>query len=368
MHVAETASRGGAGRPLRVGIIGTGFGARVQAPLFGRHPAFEVAAVASVARGDVERVRRESGVERVLTDWRALLEEPLDLVSVTSDPAHHKEMVLAALERGHAILCEKPMALDAGEAEEMVSARERAGRPGWIDFEFRFRPARQKTREILASGRLGRILHVSYIGRDAGYHRLAENRLGWLGRRATGGGVLGAVGSHAIDALRWWLGDEFASLEARLITHVPEVTLPDGEREVRDADDAFQVIGETRSGIRFEMAFVRASRHLSGWRLEVLGSEGTLVMRGDRELELGLGDEPLRPVPLEPTPAPPADLPAAARPYWDAFPPFLDHLARALRGGEEPGLARFEDGLAVQRVMDAVREAAETGRRVMLPR
>lgn len=169
---------------IRVGVIGTGFGAKVHVPVMQNHPGYEVVAVASVSRGRLEEVKEETGVDKVYDNWEAMLEnEQLDLVSVASAPMLHHDMVVKAFNHGCHVLCEKPMAFSAEEAQSMMKARDEAGKVGLINFEYRFLPARQKVKEMIESGKIGKILHVNFSLNIAGYERYATSKRGWLSQK-----------------------------------------------------------------------------------------------------------------------------------------------------------------------------------------
>jgi predicted dehydrogenase len=356
-------------RKIRVGIIGTGFGARVHAPLMIDHPNYEVVSIASVHRGRPDVVRRETGIENVYTNWQEMLEkESLDLVSVASNPFHHHEMVIKAYEHGYHVLCEKPMALDADQSKEMIEARDRAHRMGWINFEFRFLPARLKVKEIIESGKLGRIMHITYKGNSAGYSSFSSRRRGWLGQKESGGGMLGAIGSHMFDSLLWWYDAPVSGITGQLTTHFPKWSGEDGEVEVRTADDAFQVMGTFEDGTTFSTELFFSGKHVAHrWRLEIFGTEGTLVMTDDQKVELGLGDEPLQQLMLDPLRTVPDSIPSTAISYYHPFYSMLTDLYRSLfLQDPQVNIASFEDGHRVQLILDAVRRSAEEGRRIYL--
>ncbi|QOR64647.1 Gfo/Idh/MocA family oxidoreductase [Cytobacillus suaedae] len=352
---------------IRVGIIGTGFGAKVHAPLMKLHGGFEVVAISSVSRGNVDEVRNTSLVDNVYTDWKLMLKkEELDLVVVASAVHLHKEMVLAAYEKGVHVLCEKPMAFDRSETEEMISARENVGRLGLINHEFRFLPARSKVKEILESGNLGDITHIRYQASFANYTGLSTRSRGWLGQKETGGGMLGALGSHMIDALHWWTNSRFSEVFANLPIHVPTSTEADGTVEVRTADDGFQVIGSLSNGSTVTLELISAARQTKDtWRLEVFGANGTLVMLDDNKVFLATGDTGLESVELAPEIKAPEEMPAVAARYYNSFNRMLDALQETVESGVKHSyLADFENGHTTQKVLDAVRRSHEEGRRV----
>ncbi|RFB38340.1 Gfo/Idh/MocA family protein [Brevibacillus sp. VP] len=208
---------------LKVGIIGTGFGASVHAPLFQAHPQFEVIAITSVSGRNTEQVRKATGISNIYSDWKTMLtSEALDLVSVTSAQYQHKEMVCDAFAHGYHVLCEKPMALNLNEAQEMIAARDHANRFGAINFEFRYLPARSKVKEIIESGQLGRIIHIRYQGNALNYLSHHSGYKSWKEDKALGGGTLNSIGSHMIDSIQWWFQEPIASVFGQTPIHSPE--------------------------------------------------------------------------------------------------------------------------------------------------
>ena len=352
---------------FRAGIIGTGFGAKVHAPMMDHHEGFEVVAVSSVSRGNVEEARKASGIENIYTDWRQMLEqEKLDLVVVASAVYLHKEMVAAAYEKGVHVVCEKPMALDVAETEEMMAERDKAGRLGLINHEFRFLPARTKVKEIMENGKLGEILHVRYQCSFASYTGLISKPRGWLGQEEKGGGMLGAIGSHMTDALQWWMNSTFKEVFAQLPIHISTQTDDQGNTEHRTADDAFQIIGSLENGATVTLELLSAARQTEHtWRLEVYGTEGTLVMLDDNKVLLSEGNSALQEVELAAALEAPSTMPQIAARYYNGFQRALDALHETLVSGEKhPYLADFDHGHSTQKVLDAVRTSAREGRKV----
>src|SRR5437016_10077317 len=102
---------------VRIGIIGAGFARTTQIPGFKNCEGAQIVAIASAHREHAEEVAREFEIPRVESDWRALVaRDDIDLVSVVTPVVTHCEITLAALEHGKAVLCEKPMAMNAAEA------------------------------------------------------------------------------------------------------------------------------------------------------------------------------------------------------------------------------------------------------------
>ncbi len=355
---------------LKVGIVGTGWGVRTQVPAF-RAAGLEVAGIWARSEAKARRVAAEHGIPFATADVGALLERPeIALVSVTTPPATHLPFAEAALAAGKHVLCEKPTALDAAEAEAMLQASAaHPGRLARIDHELRFVPAFGRFRELLADGYVGEIHHAeaSHLGPG----RLdPEQRWDWWSDRAQGGGYLGALGSHYLDLLAWLLGRPVAAVRATLATFVPERRDGDGVLRPVTADDFALVALRFAGPIEApEAPEAPGLLHLSAavaspppHRLLVAGSEGALRYEGRRLLGRKRGareDEDF-------TPDSGAPLPAGLRDNdWTLG---SIHLARALHaflaeGRAEP-LARaatFADGLATQRLLDAARASADEG-------
>ncbi|HEV2762268.1 MAG TPA: Gfo/Idh/MocA family oxidoreductase, partial [Pyrinomonadaceae bacterium] len=193
---------------VRVGVIGTGFARTVQIPAFVACEGARVVAVASGRRENAERVAREFGIPSVCDSWRELVaREDVDLVSIVTPPVSHLEMTLGALDAGKAVLCEKPFAMEATQADAMRERARAAGRLAHVDHELRFLPARRMMRDLLRAGAIGRVRHARFTFGGGG-RASSERAWDWRPDAGAGGGVLGAIGSHAVDSLRWLLGAE----------------------------------------------------------------------------------------------------------------------------------------------------------------
>ncbi|MFB6468283.1 Gfo/Idh/MocA family protein [Cytobacillus sp. Hz8] len=352
---------------IRVGIIGTGFGAKVHAPIMRFHDGFEVVAIASVTRRDMTDIKRISGIENVYTDWRLMLMvEDLDLIVVASAVHLHHEMVIEALKYGTHILCEKPMAQCLAETEEMIAEQNKVQTFGFINHEFRFLPARTKVKEILNSGILGPIFHIRYSGTFSNYSSLVSTQRGWLGQKETGGGMLGAIGSHMIDSLHWWFNSHFQEVFANLPIHIPVQIDKHGNSEFRTADDAFQVIGTLENGATVTMELISAARKIkNNWSLEIFAKEGTLIMLNDSQVFFSYEDEPLEEIDLAEDLTVPSTIPAYAARYYNGFQRMLNALYESLTSGNQHCLlADFENGRDTQKVLDAIRQSSKKGKRV----
>ncbi len=343
---------------IKLAIIGTGNMAGQQAREFAKLSRVRITACCDIDAARAQAFAAEHQIAHAYSSVRALLAaEQLDAVSVVTPDAAHKPVVLAALRRGLHVLCEKPLAVNARDAKQMLDAARRAGVINMVNFSYRNAAALQKARTLAASGALGRILHVEASYLQSWLARLLdaqEIRPGALWRLSTAmgsNGTLGDLGVHIVD---------FATSVAGAITHVGGqlatfskgafgskyrgVTLDANDScmlSARFANGALGVIHSTRWG----------AGHNNSLLLRVFGDRGALEVDLDRswgELRVCIGRKNLAAHAWETLRCP-------------ATPNIYQRFARSIASGrnDQPD---FETGWNVQRCLDACRRSARTGR------
>jgi predicted dehydrogenase len=353
--------------PVGIGIIGTGFARTTQIPGFRDCMGAKVVAIASGHRERAEAVAREFGIEHVAADWQELVERnDVDLVSIVTPPSTHMEITLAALEQRKAVLCEKPMALNADESARMVERAGTAGVLALIDHELRFLNSRRTMRGMLQTGAIGTVRHCNYVFRSD-YRGIADRAWDWWSDSAMGGGTLGAIGSHVIDSFRWMLDTEISKALGMLSTHIKQRTdKTTGEPRVVTTDDEAKVLFRFADGPLTEdatgaaaLSVVESGKYEN--RLEIYGTKGALMVEETGELwRSPTGSSVWRPVQVD------QDHMAQGmrESSWSrGFTAFAVAICEALRGGRNTvnDAATFEDGHRVQLVLDAIRASNESG-------
>lgn len=356
---------------IGVGFIGTGFARSVQMPAFA---ACENARITSVASGSLENARASAelfNVGHFTDDWRETIERgDVDVVCITTPPNLHREMTLHALEHSKHVIAEKPMAMNAGEAAEMVAAAAKSSVIAIIDHELRFLPGRLKACEMIRNGEIGPVRHVKYLFRSA-FRSDPQHKWNWWSDAAQGGGALGAINSHVIDSFRWLTGSEIESVSCQLNTGIKERTDSSGERRpVTTDDEANMLLSFTDTDlVKGATALVSVSM-MEGPdyenTVEAHGEKGAIRIGSNGELSIALlGEKEWRKVAIRP--AKEIDgMPNTgfARGFVELAPLFIDAVRRGDRTLENA--ATFDDGLAVQKVLDAARESDKTGNRIKL--
>ena len=204
------------GRRLRWGVLSTADIARKKwIPGVRRSPAgrSEVVAIASRDVATAERVARELAIPRAHGSYEALLADPeVDAVYIPLPNHLHLEWTLAAARAGKHVLCEKPLALSAADAQRMVEAADAAGVRLMEAFMYRLHPSWQAVRELVAAGRIGTLQSIqswfTYYNDDPGNIRNI---------RAAGGGALFDVGCYCVNLSRMLFGAEPERVEAAIV-------------------------------------------------------------------------------------------------------------------------------------------------------
>lgn len=367
--------------PLGVAMIGYAFMGKAHSNAwrnvasFFDVPAFEQKVLVGRDAAAVSEAAGKYGWAETAADWRTVLDrDDIHIIDVCAPGWMHAEIAIAAFEAGKHVLLEKPLANTLAEAKAMTAAAQAArarGIQSMVGFNYRRVPALALAKELITEGRIGTVRHVR-----AAYLQdwLADDQapMTWrLKKETAGSGALGDIASHAIDQVLFLLGDQVTEVSGRLRTFVnrrPGTNGPASGLEEVTVDDAAWATLSLASGA---IASVEASRVATGRKnslqLEVYGDHGAIRFDLENLNELAFLD---------------ATAPAREQgfrrilvnepehPYLQAWWPqghiigwehTFTHEVRdfllAVSSGTAPSPS-FEDGLEVQRILDAVEESA----------
>ena len=294
-------------RTLNIGLIGSGFMGQAHADAFRRaamlykdlpavpHLYMLADATPELAANAAARF----GFEKSTGDWRELVNDPaVDVVDITSPNLLHHEMALAAIAAGKHVYCEKPLSVTVAEAEEMTAAAEAKGVKTMVAFNNVKTPAAMLARQIIEAGEIG--TPTRFRGWfDQGFFNDPDLPFNWrCTRREAGSGALGDLGSHVVSVAQYLMGGVESTI-AQTQTYFPTRPVADAaagysskagadapRREVEN-EDQVQAMVRFASGAG---GIIEASRIAAGkvfgiyW--EIAGTEGTIIMDGERFNEL----------------------------------------------------------------------------------
>ncbi len=206
---------------MKFAIIGAGTIGRLRADTVKQHPQARLLGVMDPVAELAARAVQGTDA-KTFTDWRPLLELPgLEAVMVSSPVQYHEEAVVAALEAGLHVLCEKPLSNTVEACRRMVQAAEASGRVLATGFNHRYYPSIKFMREVIRDGRIGTVDHLRVFGGHDGLHNF---RADWQYRAPqSGGGAMMDVGIHMTDLAAHFLGgiDEVYGVSSNRIWQVP---------------------------------------------------------------------------------------------------------------------------------------------------
>ncbi len=276
---------------VRIGLIGTGGMAKWHAKRFKEIKGARLTACCDIVPGRAEEFARKHGIPAAYTSLEEMLDrEPLDGVSVVTPDHAHAGAALAAIRRGLHVMCEKPLADNLQDAKKMYRAARKAGVLTAVNFSYRNAPATQRAAELVAQGRVGRVLHVEgcylqswLVGKYWGDWRQAEGFLWRLSVRHGSLGVLGDIGVHLYDLVDFVVGP-FGVLNCDLPVFKKDP--PRVGRYVFDANDSMLTTVRFCNGAHGVLHASRwATGHANTVALRVYGDRGALDLNLDRPAE-----------------------------------------------------------------------------------
>jgi len=369
-------------QPLRIGMIGYGFMGRAHSNGYNRVKDFfdleylpVLQAVAARDPAKAQAFADRWGYKRVETDWRKLVaSDDIDAIDICTPNNLHAEIAIEAARHGKAILCEKPLSMDAAEGEKMCAAVEKAGVANMVWYNYRRIPAVTFAKNIIDSGKLGRIFHYRAeflqdwtISADLPQGGAALWR---LDAAAAGSGVTGDLLAHCIDTALWLNGavsDVTAMTETFVKERKHQLT---GKVEPVTIDDACSFLCHFKNG---SLGLFESTRYARGhkalytfeingenmslkWdlsdlhRLQVFDYNDAGPMRGWKSIHVTDSDHPYM------------DkwwVPGLAIGYEHSFvhqvADFLECYAK-----KQPAHPTFRDALETQKVCDAVLSSAKS--------
>ena len=327
------------------------------------------------------------GWQETETDWKKVVgRDDVDVVVITTPPTVHRDIAVAAAKAGKHVFCEKPISLNAAEAQEMYDAAEKAGVVHYLNHEYRRCPAIALAKRLIDEGKIGRVFHwrSAYLQSwlvdpdfPLTWHQIKE---------LAGSGVQAGLNSHCVDLARFLVGD-IKSVVAMMTNFIKERPLPSadagtfkagssdsGEKGEVTVEDAISMIVEFENGAQgsFEVTSFAPGRKNYNY-FEIYGDKGSLLFDLERmnELEFFSAEDPeyaqgfrtiLATEPCHDFVAnwwPPGHMLGFEHQFHHGVVDFLAAIEKS-----ETVTPNFKDGVEIMTILEAGLSAAETGTRV----
>ena len=352
---------------LRLGLIGTGFMGPAHVEAYQKigleqpESGCAVEAVCDLRPEVLTEFANRFGIVKAYSDAAQLIDDPdIDAVSIITPDRFHASLSIAALEKGKHVLCEKPLAVDYGEAQRMVAAAQASGLRNMVNFSYRVAPALQQAQQIVASGEIGEIVHMEarYLQSWLSCREWRDDPT-WLWRLSSehgSKGALGDIGVHILDFASFPVSQQagdIAAVQCMLQTFESLKGKQQGPYTL-DANDSALISAQLENGA---LASIHTSRwatgRLNSLYLAIYGSKGGIKINLDESPHiLQLCDQENK-----------------DRGHWytvhcPATPSNYERFVQSIQTGgtQQPDFAR---GAKIQRVLDACFvSASERGRLV----
>jgi predicted dehydrogenase len=359
---------------IRLGLIGASvqgtWSSRSHLPALRASSEMELTAVCTTKADSAEAARQAYGARLAFDDYRRMVASPeIDAVAVVVRVPSHYAPTRMALEAGKHVYCEWPLGRTTAEAAELSALAKARRLVTAVGLQARVNPALMYMKEQVEAGYVGEVMaiHVSLL-REGVLSRPSHRT--WQRDVELGANTLTIAAGHAVDAMRFIAGD-WSRLSAVVATQAKQ-WLDTGSGALLDATSPDNVLlgGCLTSGAVASVHVAAIPFAGSGYRMEIYGREGTLVVSGEDSPQLGRvvlhgakrGEELARmPIPERFT------LAAAGTPAGEAVNvgQMYTLFARAIRGGESHQ-PTFEIALDLHRLIDAIRQASDSGREATL--
>lgn len=347
---------------IRIAIVGTGGMANAHAKAFQAVRGCKLVAGVDVDPGRVRDFCTCYGITAAYGSVAELLKQcDFDAASVVTPDSFHVPCALPLVKAGKHVLCEKPIAPTAPEGLKLVKAAERAGVINMINFSYRNSPVLHTARDLVAAGRLGRIMHF-----EAHYLQTWltspvwgdwKTTPAWLWRLSTAHGskgVLGDIGVHIVDLATYVADQKVTSLNARLKTFDKAPGGRVGEYVLDANDSAYLRVGLSGGGMGVISTTRWATGQPNSLALSLYGDKGGLRLDLDKsrsELDVCLGKN-------------------VAKAHWETVkcrptPTMYDRFIRSIKSGRNDA-SDFRRGWEVQKVLDACFVSEEKRREISI--
>jgi predicted dehydrogenase len=363
-------------KPLRIGLIGYGFMGRAHSNAFAQaghfFPSDHQIVLQAVCGRDAAAAQKFAdkwGYQSIETDWKKLIaRKDIDLIDIATPNNLHSQQAVAAAQAGKMILCEKPLGLNAKDAEKMVAAVEKAKVPNMVWYNYRRCPAVTLAKHLIDAGKLGRVFHyrANFLQDWTISPDLPQGGTGlWrLDAKVSGSGVTGDLLAHCIDTAMWLNGgikdvcamtETFIKARKHTLTGKTEkVTIDDACAFLCHFDNGSLGLFESTRYARGHKAlytFEINGEHMSlKWdlhdlhRLQIFDHKDAGTERGWKSVHVSDGDHPY---------CGNWWVPGLQLGYEHSFVHQVADFLQALDTGK-PARPNFKDGLACDYVVDAV--------------
>ena len=269
---------------LNIAIAGTGFGASVHLPALRYSENLNVSSFFHHKKSKKEEIENKYGL-KCYCDWGELISNNnIDGIIIATPPESRFELAKEALKNNKHLLLEKPVAITSEEIEELQRIALKNNLSVCVDFEYRAVPHFLQAKEIIDQNKLGKIFLIK-LDWIMSSRSNPEREWNWYSLSEKGGGVVGALGTHAFDILHWFFGD-IKNVSAQISTSITKRPKSNQMFDVTSEDICLaniEIDNYVGSLLPCQVSLSSVSKNGSGFNLEIYGSDGSLFLKSNNQ-------------------------------------------------------------------------------------
>jgi predicted dehydrogenase len=349
---------------IKVALIGAGNIANTHLASYEKNKDVEIAAICDINEKRLNETADKFGIQKRYTDVDSMLKDnkDLDAADVCVWNCNHAECSIKALNAGLHVMCEKPMAYNAKQAEEMIAAAKRNGKLLMIGFVLRFSDEGRIAKDFVDKGYLGDIYYSK-----AQYLRSHGNPGGWFSDKSrSGGGPVIDLGVHVIDLTRYLMGNpKPVSVYAQTYQNLGKrdylKTRPGWVPRDASPDDISDVEDFAIAIIKYDNGAVTQLETSYDYHGEVVGKKALYGTKGGMDLSSGVKiytetNDFISTVEVDTK---------NYKLHEEMFDAEINHFVDCVKNGTECR-AKAEDGVEVMKILDAIYLSSKTGHEVVI--
>lgn len=354
---------------INIGIIGTGVGIRTYLNTFKKIENANVIAISGSSKERAEKFAKENDIKIACKDYKELIDlEDLDLICITAPNKYHYEYAKYCIKANKNMILEKPATITIEEAKELKQIISNSNKVNVINHQLRFNPYLLKVKEILEQGLLGRIYYINIHQQSTGFSN-KDMKWIWSLEEKEGGGVRLAMGSHLIDLIRFWIKKQILIVKGNMDVVIPKRLDSNGNIKDVTACSFFDANLNFEDNIIVNCSATCSAIGKSEFNFQIYGENGELHFDLENKLigyfinERGIKQK------IEVDGLTKEEQENKVSIFSGSFIYYAKPLLNAMETGNYNLLknaSKIDDAIENQRILDAIKKSAITGKIVEL--
>ena len=354
---------------INIGIIGTGVGIRTYLYTFNQMENANVCAISGSSKERAEEFAKEYQIKKACKDYKELIDlKDIDLVCITAPNKYHYEYAKYCIEAGKNMILEKPATHTIDQAYELNQLIKKSNKVNIINHQLRFNPYLTKVKEIINQGMLGRLYYIKIHQQSTGFSD-KNLKLTWKLEEKEGGGEILSMGSHLVDLVRFWLNKEVLTVQGNMDVVIPKRKSYDDEIKDVTACSFFSSCLNFQENITVNLSATCSAIGKNEFNFSIYGENGELHFDLENKLTGYFLDDKGKEQVIPVDGVTQEEKNNKISIFKGSFIYYAKQILFAIETDNYELLenaSNMEDAIENQKVLDAIKESAITGKTIEL--